>query len=110
MTARALYVLPLLFLGAAAAPFDCGAAGDPVGTGGVAPSVSVDRGHVGETSATDGYAAIRLPDNAPGCDNRLPTVGSPATLQNQSDDIMHGLPSSDSLAPINQQRQAPLFR
>jgi hypothetical protein len=110
VTARPLYVLPLLFLGAAAAPSDCGGSVNAVGTGSVAPSVSVGRGREGETSVTDGYAAIHLPADAPGCDSRLPAVGNPGTLRNNTDDVLHGLPSSDSLAPINQQRQAPLYR
>ncbi len=110
MTARSLYVLPLLFLGAATVPSDCGVSVDVPGTGSVTPSVSVEQSRVGTTSVTDGYAAIRLPGNETGCDSRLPTVGSPATLRNDTDDVMHGLPSSDSLAPVNQPRQAPMYR
>ena len=109
MDLRCLYVLPLLFLGAAAAPSGCGPSADVLGSDSAAPS-GIGRTHLGEASSTDGYAAIRMPDTTSSCDARLPPVGNPTTLQNATDDVMHGLPSSDVLAPVNQPRHAPLYR
>ena len=107
---RGLLVLPLIFLGAAAAPSDCGVSPSVSGTVDPAPATPPAPQTPGVNPATYGYAAIRLPDTTSDCETRLPQVGNPATLRNETDDIMHGLPSSDVLAPVTQPRQAPLFR
>jgi hypothetical protein len=110
MELRGLLVLPLIFLGAAAAPSDCGRSPSVLGTAGAAPAASLEPQTPGVNATTYGYAAIRLPDTTSGCETQLPQVGNPATLRNETDDVMHGLPSSDVLAPVNQPQQAPLFR
>ncbi len=74
---------------------------------------------------TYGYAAIRPREMTSGCETGLSPVGNPASLGNETDDVMRGLPSSDVLASdvlasdvlasdvlasVNQPKQAPLFR
>jgi hypothetical protein len=110
MNLRGLFVLPLIFLGAAAAPSDCGLSPSVAGTIGSPPAASVEPQRPGVNPTTYGYAAIRLPDTNSGCEAQLPQVGNPSSLRNETDDVIHGLPSSDVLAPINQPKQAPLFR
>jgi hypothetical protein len=110
MELRRLLVLPLIFLGAAASPSDCGRSPSVLGTVDAAPAASLEPQTPGLSPMTYGYAAIRPPDTAAGCEAQLPQVGNPATLRNETDDVMHGLPSSDALAPVNQPKQAPLFR
>ena len=69
---RGLLVLPLIFLAAAAAPSDCGVSPGVSGTVGPAPAMSPEPQTPGVNPATYGYAAIRLPDTASGCETRLP--------------------------------------
>jgi hypothetical protein len=110
MELRRMLVLPLIFLGAAAAPSDCGCSSGVPGTVGAAPAASLEPQTPGVSPATYGYAPIRLAGTTSGCETQLPQVGNPAPLRNETDDVMHGLPSSDVLAPVNQPQQAPLFR
>jgi hypothetical protein len=108
---RGFVVLPLIFLGAAAAPPDCDVPPSVSGAVGPASTAAQAPQPAGMNPTTYGYAAIRLPDAAAGgCQVQLPQVGNPATLRNETDDVTHGLSPSDALAPVTQPTQAPLFR
>lgn len=94
----------------AAPSSDCGVPDGGSSADGL-PSLPVqDRSHPGESEATNGYAALRGGTPASDCSPRLAPVGSPSSLRNDDADVMHGLPSSDVLAPVSQPRQAPMFR
>ena len=95
-----LSVVPLILLAAAAAPAeDCASPASAIQT----PPVFLD-----ETSQPVGDGQVG--NNAAGCQHelRLPDRSDP--LRSQSDNILHGLPRSDSLRRIDEPRQPPMFQ
>ncbi|HET6608795.1 MAG TPA: hypothetical protein VFG62_19125 [Rhodopila sp.] len=105
-----MFVLPLIFLGAATAPSNCDVSPSVSGTVSPTPAAAQASRPAGVNLTTYGYAAIRPPDTGAGCQVQLPQIGNPATLRNETDDVTHGLSRSDALAPVTQPTQAPLFR
>lgn len=108
---KALAIVPLIFLAGGAAPpqDDCikppsavqtlptalDETSQPVATGGL----------TNQTSAVQPTAG-----NATGCQSVLPIPTRAATLTNESGDVLHGLPETDSLRRIDEPRQAPMFQ
>jgi hypothetical protein len=107
---KALLLLALPFLGAAAAPpGDCLPAGE---TGQVLPAPmdlagrpNMPAGLAGHTFATPPSA-----EGAFGCRSALPSVTQSTTLRSESGDVLHGLPAPDILRPIDEPRRAPQFQ
>ena len=112
MTLKPLLVLPLIFLGAAASPpADCGQT--PAGlheprADEISPSVRSDAGS--DAGASRVYSSLPQQEVPDSCGAVLPYVGSSASLRNDTEDVMHGLPNSDALAPITQMPRAPLIK
>ncbi|HBK04692.1 MAG TPA: hypothetical protein DDZ81_02385 [Acetobacteraceae bacterium] len=107
---KTLAILPLIFLGAGAAPpEDCmhppdggqalpiplDLAGRPVAPGGL-------------TSQT--YAAVPAAEGAADCRSALPVPSRFETLRSETTDVLHGLPSSETLRRIDEPRRAPAFQ
>jgi hypothetical protein len=105
---KTLAVLSLLFLGAAAAPpGDCLAGAN----GGQMP-VPLDL--TGQPNAPSGLVGQTFaPESDAGGDNDcfgpLSSHSLSATLRSESSDILHGLPTPDSLRPIDEPKRAPDF-
>ena len=103
--------LPLIFLAAAAAPqTDCShsvSSWDPAQAvpGSVAPPSSDDSAMTTESNAGPALRQILT-----GCDPASVTAGDPSSLRHENDDVLHGLEPGAALAPVDQPRQAPLFR
>jgi hypothetical protein len=110
MDLKIFAALPLIFLGAAAAPQgDCGA-----GLGGGGPALPAPVDLSGRPSAPSGlsgqvYAALPAPEVAAGCRSPLPSTAQPSSLHSDSADVLHGLPSPEILLPINEPKRAPLI-
>jgi len=108
MTLKTLLILPLIFLGAAASPQnDCGAA-----LGGGDQQLPAPLDLTGRPAVQTGHAftALPTPEANAGCLSPLPAPGQPSSLRSDSADVLHGLPNSDLLRPIDEPKRAPLFQ
>ena len=95
-----LSVVPLIFLAAAAAPAeDCASPPSAIQT----PPVFLD-------DASQPVAGGQVGTNAGGCQHELPLPDQSDPPRSQSDDILHGLPQTDSLRRIDEPRQPPMFQ
>jgi hypothetical protein len=109
MNVRIIALIPLIFLGAAAAPQgDCG-----LGLGG-APALPAPVDLSGRPSAPTGlsgqvYAALPTQDVTPGCRSPLPSASQASGLRSDSADVLHGLETPEILQPINEPRRAPII-
>jgi hypothetical protein len=103
-------VFSLLLLAAAAAPpVDC----QPDAASGQVMPIPLDlAGRPDAPSGLTGQTFAVLPDalGNNGCRSPLPSNAQPSTLQNDSDDVLHGLPMPDSLRSIDQPKRAPDFQ
>lgn len=97
---NAFAIVPLIFLGAAAAPpEDCVSPPSAIQT----PPISLDE-------ASQPAAAGQVNENTAGCQHELPLPDRNDSLQSHSDDVLHGLPQTDSLRRIDEPRQPPMFQ
>jgi hypothetical protein len=100
-----LQFLALLFLAAAAAPPpDC----QPGATNGQAFPIPLDLAGRPQSGLNDQTFAGLPGDN--GCRSPLPSSAQSSTLQDNSGDVLHGLPMPDTLRPIDQPKRAPDFQ
>jgi hypothetical protein len=96
---RILAILPLIFLGAAAAPpGDCGSSAD---TGQAMPAPT---GFSGQA-----FAALPPQGAASDCHMTLPSITQSTTLRSQSNDVLHGLPLPNIQRRMDEPRRAPDF-
>jgi hypothetical protein len=112
MDLKGFLALPLIFLAAAAAPqTDCSQ-----GASSWDPAQSVPPGFAQPPSSDDGTmttesnAIPTIRQALDGCGPATIPSSDPSSLRQQNDDVLHGLESSGALAPVDQPRQAPLFR
>jgi hypothetical protein len=102
-------VLSLLFLGAAAAPpGDCLSGAD----GGQMPISQDLTGQPNAPSGLVGQTFAPQPDagSGYGCPGPLSSNSLSTTLRSESSDILHGLPTPESLRPIDEPKRAPDFQ
>lgn len=107
-TLLVVVALPLL-AAAAAPPGDCGSGAD----GGSALPTALDlAGRPNPPSGLTGqtFATLPTPEGVSGCRSPLPSASQPTTLRSESGDVLHGLPPSDSLRPINEPKRAAQFQ
>jgi len=99
--------LSLLFLTAGAAP-----PGDCLSTSTGGPTLPASLDLAVRPSGDAGlqrFAALPGLDGASGCPS-APTAGPNTPLRSESGDVLHGLPASESLRPINEPKRAPAFQ
>ncbi len=95
-----LAIVPLTFLAAAAAPpEDC-----------LSPPSAVQTPPIFLDEASQPVVGGRLDETATGCEHALPIPDRNDILQSHSDDVLHGLPQTDSLRRIDEPRQPPMFQ
>jgi hypothetical protein len=107
---RTLAILPLIFLGAGAAPpGDCTPGAD---SGQTLPTPLDLAGRPsmppGLTAQT--FAALPTAEGQAGCHTPLPSVSQATTLRSESGDILHSLPQPDILRRMDEPRRAPEFQ
>jgi hypothetical protein len=110
MDAKLLAIVPLIFLGAAAAPpGDCGFV--PHGATVLPPQQDL-AGRLAMQPGLSGqvFAALPTPNAMPGCRSPLPSAAQPGTLRSDNDDILHGLPAPELTRPLHEPRQVPFIR
>jgi hypothetical protein len=107
---RAVAVLPLIFLAAAAPPpGDCS---PRVGTEQTLPTPldlagrpNLSGGLTGET-----FAALPTLDTPTKCGGSLASAAQATTLRSESGDVLHGLPDPDIMQRIGEPQHAPGFQ
>jgi len=101
MRLKALVFLPLIMLGAAAAPqSDCSA---PAGaSGGTLPSPIDLAGRPAASQGLTGqmFAALPVPEVPAGCLSPLPSASQASTLRSDSADVLHSLPAPEMVSPL----------
>ncbi len=96
----------LLLTAGAAPPGDCLSAS----TGGPTLPASLDlAGRPIGDAGLQRFAALPGLDGASGCPG-APAAGPNTTLRSESGDVLHGLPTSDILRPIDEPKRAPEFQ
>jgi hypothetical protein len=112
MDLKGFLALPLIFLAAAAAPqTDCSntaSSWDP--TRSVSPSIAAPPSPDDSTMTTESNPVPAMRQALAGCGPAAATPTGPSSLRQQNDEVLHGLEPGSALAPVNQPRQAPLFR
>jgi hypothetical protein len=97
----------LLLSAAAAPPADCAAGADS----GQVRSIPLDlAGQPGASSGLAGQTFAPQPGAGTGCPGPLPSTPLSMTLRSESSDVLHGLPTPDSLRPIDEPKRAPDFQ
>jgi hypothetical protein len=111
MNLRSLAFLPLVFLGAAAAPqTDCGAT-----LGGGYQAVPAPPDPAGRSVPSAGlggsvFAALPTTEVDAGCRSPLPMSGQSGTLRSDSADILHGLPTPELMRRIDEPKRSPYYQ
>jgi hypothetical protein len=110
MAWRAIAALPLIFLGAAAAPpGDCS---PRMATGQTLPTPLDLAGRPTAAGGLSGETVVPLPDldTPAGCDISLPSTAQVTPLRSETGDVLHGLPQPDILRRVDEPQHAPEFQ
>jgi hypothetical protein len=105
MNLKALAFLPLILLGAAAAPqSDCSVPAG--GSDGMLPTPLDLAGRPAVSPGLTGqnFATLPVPDIQTGCRSPLPSASQASTLRSDSGDILHSLPAPELLSPLGPPR------
>lgn len=98
---KALAFLPLIMLGAAAAPqSDCGASISEPGSTLPMPIDLAGRPSGSPGLTGQAFATLSDPELQAGCRSPLPSAAHESTLRSESGDILHSLPAPELFNPL----------